>query len=94
MAIIKYRLQLPTEARNDGSGCLNHDITTIYSEDAGDTWQVHPAPGSHRTVVVPREAIDDALVGTNAQKVAAYKTALYDNRNTVALPLEMPALTS
>ena len=94
MAQIKYRLQLPIEARTDGSGCLNHDITTIYSEDEGLTWHVHPAPGSHRTVVVPREDIDAALVGTNAQKVAAYKAALYDNRNTIALPTEMPTLTA
>ena len=94
MAQIKYRLQLPIEARNDGSGCLAHDITTIYSNDEGLTWHVHPAPGSHRTVIVPREDIDAALIGTNAQKAAAYKAALYDNRNTVAVSLEMPTLTS
>ena len=94
MAQIKYRLQLPVEARTDGSGCLAHDITTIYSDDDGETWLVHPAPGNHRTVIVPREDIDAALVGTNAQKAAKYKSALYDNRNTVALPAEMPVLTS
>ncbi len=81
----KYRLQSVPIASVDGSGCVNHDIWAIFSED-GDTWLVMPA--RHKTISIPFAEIDAALSQpTNPQKVTAYKDALIANLNTTPLPV-------
>lgn len=81
----KYRLNSAPAARNDGSGCVDHDIEAIVSVDGGD-WTVVPA--RHKTISVPAAELSAALAtGTNAQKVTAYKNALAVNLDTQPEPL-------
>ena len=81
-----YRLQSAPTARNDGSGCVDHDIWMDYRlEGSGDSWS--PVPGKHKTVSVPAADILDALdSGANSQKIAAYKNALASNLNPMPIP--------
>ena len=81
----KYRLQSAPAARNDGSGCLDHDIYAIVSEDGGE-WTI--VPGRHKTISIPFGALDDALdQPTNPLRVAAYKDALAANLNNQPVPV-------
>ena len=82
----KYRLQSAPAARNDGSGCLDHDIYAIVSEDGGENWAI--VPGRHKTISVPFEELDDALAQpTNPLRVAAYKNALAANLDNAPVPV-------
>lgn len=70
----KYRMALAPEARNDGSGCVDHDIYALASSDAAN-WSV--VPGRHKTISVPAASLAAALAsGTTNQKVTKYKEAL------------------
>ena len=81
----RYKLQGAPAARNDGSGCADHDIYAEASSD-GETWAT--VPGRHKTISIPAEQILAALeAGTNPQKVAAYKDALAANLNTQPAPV-------
>ena len=81
----KYRLQSAPAARNDGSGCLDHDIYAIVAEDGGE-WAI--VPGRHKTISVPFAELDDALdQATNPLRVAAYKDALAANLDNQPVPV-------
>jgi len=81
----KYRLQSSPQARNDGSGCLDHDIYAIVSDD-GETWAI--VPGRHKTISIPFAELDAALAQpTNPTKVAAYKDALANNLDNQPVPI-------
>ena len=81
----KYRLQSAPQARNDGSGCLDHDVYALASED-GENWAI--VPGRHKTISVPFEELDDALAQqTDPLRVAAYKDALATNLDNAPIPI-------
>ena len=81
----RYRLQQAPQARNDGSGCVDHDIYAIASED-GETWEL--VPGRHKTISIPFAELDDALdQPTNPLRIAAYKDVLASNLNTAPVPI-------
>ena len=81
----RYRLQGAPAARNDGSGCADHDIYAEASSD-GETWAT--VPGRHKTISIPAVDLAAALgAGTNQQIVAAYKDALAANLNTQPVPV-------
>ena len=81
----RYSLAGAPEARQDGSGCVDHDIWAQYREGAGD-WLI--VPGRHKTVSVPAVELAGVLSApTNAQKVAAYKAILASNINTQPQPI-------
>jgi len=88
-----YRLQSAPTARNDGSGCVDHDIWMDYRlEGSDDPWA--PVPNKHKTISVPATDIEAALgSGTNSQKVTAYKQALATNLNTQPEPITSWTLT-
>jgi hypothetical protein len=82
----QYRLQSAPSARNDGSGCVDHDIYA-ESQPVGDGGYV-VIPGRHKTISIPADELAAALAaGTNPQVIAAYKDALADNLNTQPVPL-------
>lgn len=83
--VFKYRLNSAPQARNDGSGMVDHDIDAIVSIDGGDFATV---PGRHKTISVPADELEDALgQATTPNKVTAYKAALADNLNTQPEPV-------
>jgi hypothetical protein len=76
----KYRLKEAPEARGDGSGCINHDICVIVSED-GDTWT--EMNERHKTVSVPFDGLNNALAqSTIPLRITAYKNMLIGSLNT------------
>ena len=82
----RYRLQSAPAARNDGSGCVDHDLYAEY--EPVDNGGYVDVPGRHKTVSVPAAELAAALAtGTNPQKAAAYKSALASNLNTQAVPV-------
>ena len=84
--IFRYKLQSAPTARNDGSGCVDHDIYAEY-EPVGNGGYVI-VPGRHKTISVPAAELAAALeTGTNGQKVTAYKDALASNLDTLPVPV-------
>ena len=78
--VFKYRLSKAPEPRNDGSGCIDHDIWAIVSVDGG---AFVPVPSRHKTISVPAAELEAALgAGNNSQVVTAYKSALAANLAT------------
>jgi len=86
MAIaFRYSLTKAPEARNDGSGCVDHDIVAQYNQD-GAGW--NDVPGRHKTISIPFAEADLALgAGSNPQIVAAYKNALTANLDNQPVPI-------
>jgi len=81
----RYRLQSAPSARNDGSGCVDHDIYAEASSD-GETWVV--VPGRHATISIPASELQAAMeAGTNQQIVVAYKSALAANLQLAPQPI-------
>jgi len=72
----RYSLNSAPTARNDGSGCVDHDLAIEASSDEGETWAA--VPGRHKTVSVPASEIAAALVadGGNWSQLATYIEAL------------------
>ena len=81
----RYRLHVAPEARLDGSGQVAHDIFAEVERN-GEGWTT--VPGRHKSVMVPASELQAALAaGNNAAIVAAYKTALASNIDTVPFPV-------
>jgi len=81
----RYRLEGAPEARRDGSGCVQHNISVEASSD-GENWLT--VPGRHASINVPASEVDDALAaGTSQQIITAYKNALVSNLSTVPQPI-------
>jgi len=71
------------QARSDGSGMLDHDVTAIYSEDDGETWAVVPA--RHQTFVCPASEVQTCVAGPGI--AALYKAMLARNINTLPVAI-------
>ena len=85
--VFRYKLQASPTARNDGSGCVDHDIYAEYEPVGNGGYTV--VPGRHKTISVPAAELAAALAtGTNGQKVTAHKSALASNLNTQPVPIE------
>ena len=88
MAVYDKRYQLidaPTP-RNDGSGCVDHDIQAMYTLTGEDEWS--PVPGRHKTISVPEDELQAALAAGGASAIAtAYKEAIAANLNTIPEPI-------
>ena len=84
---IRYQLNERPTPRTDGSGCVDHTIWADYREEGTqDPWA--SIPGKSRVISVPAADIETALAtGTNAQKGAAYKSALVANFDTDPVPI-------
>jgi len=81
----RYRLQSQPTPRNDGSGCVDHDIFAEASSD-GENWIT--VPGRHKTISVPAVTLQAALgAGTFPQIAAAYKNALAANLAYQPIPV-------
>ena len=81
-----YRLQSAPTARNDGSGCVDHDIYAEYELVGNGGYTV--VPGRHKTISVPAAELASALeTGTNGAKISAYKSALASNLDTQPVPI-------
>lgn len=75
----RYQILSPAIARTDGSGAIQHEIEAMVSSDGVNYTTV---PGRHKSVCIPANQVQNALsVGTNNQKIAAYKTILVNNLN-------------
>jgi len=84
MANFRYSLTQAPEARNDGSGCVDHQITAEY--DDGDGWLTVPA--RNKTFSLPATELAVVMAMNNgAAKVSAYKQLLVDNLNTQPVPI-------
>ena len=84
MANFRYSLTQAPEARNDGSGCVDHQITAEY--DDGDGWLTVPA--RNKTFSLPASELAVVMAMNNgAAKVTAYKQLLVDNLNTQPEPI-------
>jgi len=83
----RYRLQSAPEARNDGSGNIDHDIYAEAREDGSeDAWVT--VPGRHQTISVPADELQTVMdMPDTGAKVTAYKQALVDNLNTQPTPV-------
>ena len=83
MAEFRYALTEKPEARNDGSGCVSHQI--VAQVDAGEGFAT--MGGRSKTFSVPADELATVLALSNgAEKVAAYKQLLVDNLNTQPQP--------
>ena len=79
MTAFRYSLTQAPEARNDGSGCVDHQITAEY--DDGDGWLTVPA--RNKTFSLPAAELAVVMAMNNgAEKVSAYRQLLVDNLNT------------
>jgi len=84
MANFRYSLTQAPEARNDGSGCVDHQITAEYDDGAG--WLTVPA--RNKTFSLPAAELAVVLAMANgAGKITAYKQLLVDNINTQPVPI-------
>ena len=84
MANFRYSLTQAPEARNDGSGCVDHQITAEY--DDGDGWLTVPA--RNKTFSLPAAELAVVMAMNNgAAKVTAYKQVLIDNLDTQPVPI-------
>ena len=84
MANFRYSLTQAPEARNDGSGCVDHQITVEY--DDGDGWLTVPA--RNKTFSLPAAELAVVMAMNNgAAKVSAYKQVLIDNLDTQPVPI-------
>ena len=84
MTNFRYSLRQAPEARNDGSGCVAHEIWAEYEVD--EDWQV--VPSRNKTFCVPAADLADVLaMPDGSPKVAAYKQLLLDNINTQPVPV-------
>ena len=84
MANFRYSLTQAPAARNDGSGCVDHQITAEY--DDGEGWLTVPA--RNKTFCIP--AVELAVVmamNNGAAKIVAYKQVLVDNLDTQPVPI-------
>jgi len=84
----RYALVQAPQARQDGSGCVDHDILAQArrADDPEASWL--SIPGRHKTFSVPATELAAALgSGTVGQKVQAYKQALASNMNTQPQPI-------
>ena len=90
-----YRLISAPESRNDGSGCINHDIWKIYRvAGSGQPWgEAADVLGLHETFVVPASDMmivmdmPDSNASEKQAKNTAYKEMLKANKNTTPDPL-------
>ena len=84
MSNFRYSLTQAPEARNDGSGCVDHQITAEY--DDGEGWLTVPA--RNKTFCIPASELAVVLAMNNgAAKIAAYKQLLIDNLDTQPIPI-------
>ena len=84
MANFRYSLTQAPAARNDGSGCVDHQITAEY--DDGEGWLTVPA--RNKTFCIPASELAVVMaMNHGAAKVAAYKQVLVDNLNTQPVPI-------
>ena len=84
MANFRYSLTQAPEARNDGSGCVDHQITAEY--DDGEGWLTVPA--RNKTFCIPASELAVVLAMNNgAAKITAYKQLLIDNLDTQPIPI-------
>lgn len=93
----KFRYEVTTEgeitSRNDGSGCVNHQIKaqSLEVDEQGepiipDNWLYVPARND--TFVVPATGMQAALAsGTPSEKVRAYKNLLVASKGNAAIPI-------
>lgn len=85
----KYRINSAPVASQDGSGCIQHDIEAMVSNDGGLTFA--PVPGRHKTICVPASQVAAVLAmpanPANA-KVSAYKNMLAANLETQPVPID------
>lgn len=75
----RYRLMGAPQARNDGSGFVDHQIVAIYREQgSGLDWNEAPiVPGRNRTISLEASEIQAALAaGNNGAIASAYKDYL------------------
>ena len=84
MTTFRYSLTQAPEARNDGSGCVDHQITAEYDDGAG--WLTVPA--RNKTFCIPASELAVVLAMNNgAAKLAAYKQLLIDNLDIQPIPI-------
>jgi len=82
----RYKLQTAPRARQDGCGCVGHEIYAESSRDGGP-WAF--VPGRKTIILVPASELQAVLAaGTNQQIIAAYKGALADNVGTQPVPVD------
>lgn len=85
----RYQIISAPQARTDGSGCVDWDVRSQVSADAGVTWN----EDAHWTVRTPGRELEAVLVlqdSTGALKQtknAAAKALLVANRNTQPIPM-------
>lgn len=80
----RYVLESSPAPTTDGSGMVTHSIRAEGNED--NTGWVNT--GMHKTIAIPESEVQTALAaGNNQAVVAAYKSALAANIDTIPVPV-------